>query len=108
MKNTGVDVFWIVLIIFTFFAGYFFHMWFHLSGNSRYMKKDGSIRIARGTLHPVILEKHVKGTYTGRERHDNIKYFGLKLSLAVSTLFVLLYFVYPSILINLVTKINII
>lgn len=43
----------------------------------RYMKKDGSIRIARGTLHPVILEKYVKGTYTGRERHDVMKYFDL-------------------------------
>ena len=43
-----------------------------------------------------------------KKKYDNIKYFGLKLSLAVSTLFVLLYFTYPSGLVNLVTKINLI
>jgi len=43
-----------------------------------------------------------------KRKYDQPKYFGLKLSLAISTLFVLLYFIYPSILINLVSKINII
>ena len=43
-----------------------------------------------------------------KRKYDEPKYFGLKLSLAISTLFVLLYFIYPSILINLVSKINII
>ncbi|MBC8294836.1 MAG: NADH-quinone oxidoreductase subunit NuoN, partial [Pelagibacterales bacterium] len=43
-----------------------------------------------------------------KEKFDQVNYFGLKISLAVSTLLILLYFVYPSGLINLVSKINII
>ncbi len=43
-----------------------------------------------------------------KEKFDQVDYFGLKLSLALSTLLILLYFIYPSGLINLVSKINII
>ena len=43
-----------------------------------------------------------------KAKYDEIKYIGLKLSLAISTLFVLLYFVYPDALISLVSKINLI
>ena len=43
-----------------------------------------------------------------KEKYDRVNYFGLKISLAVSTILVLLYFIYPSGLINLVSKINII
>ena len=43
-----------------------------------------------------------------KEKYDQINYFGLKISLALSTLLILLYFIYPSVLISLVSKINII
>ena len=43
-----------------------------------------------------------------KEKFDKIEYFGLKASLALSTLLILLYFIYPSGLINLVSKINLI
>ena len=43
-----------------------------------------------------------------KEQYDRDHSFGLKMSLAVSTLLILLYFIYPSELINLVSKINII
>ena len=43
-----------------------------------------------------------------KQHYDEDHYFGLKISLAISTLFVLFYFIYPSGLINLVSKINII
>ena len=43
-----------------------------------------------------------------KEKFDQVNYFGLKISLGVSTLLILLYFIYPSGLINLVSKINII
>tara|TARA_B100000686_G_scaffold305620_1_gene344258 strand:- start:1310 stop:1741 length:432 start_codon:yes stop_codon:yes gene_type:complete len=43
-----------------------------------------------------------------KEKYDQINYLGLKISLAISTLLILLYFVYPSALISLVSKINII
>ena len=43
-----------------------------------------------------------------KEKYDQISYFGLKISLALSTLLILLYFIYPSALISLVSKINII
>ena len=43
-----------------------------------------------------------------KEKFDQVNYFGLKISLAISTLLILLYFIYPSGLINLVSKINII
>ena len=43
-----------------------------------------------------------------KEKYDHINYFGLKISLALSTLLILLYFIYPSALISLVSKINII
>jgi len=43
-----------------------------------------------------------------KEKYDQVNYFGVKISLALSTLLILLYFIYPSGLINLVSKINII
>ena len=43
-----------------------------------------------------------------KEKYDPVKYFGLKFSLVSATLLILLYFIYPSGLINLVSKINII
>ena len=43
-----------------------------------------------------------------KEKYDQDHHFGLKISLTVSTLLILLYFIYPSGLINLVSKINII
>ncbi len=43
-----------------------------------------------------------------KEKYDQINYFGLKITLALSTLLILLYFIYPSALISLVSKINII
>jgi len=45
--------------------------------NFKFIKKDGTIREANGTLHEVILNEYVKGTYKGRVRHDIIKYFDL-------------------------------
>ena len=43
-----------------------------------------------------------------KEKYDEIDYLGVKISLAISTLLVLLYFIYPNGLVNLVSKINII
>lgn len=43
----------------------------------RFMKKDGTLRVANGTLHEVILNEYVKGTFKGKVRHDVIKYFDL-------------------------------
>ena len=43
-----------------------------------------------------------------KEKYDQDHYIGLKISLTVSTLLILLYFIYPSGLVNLVSKINII
>jgi len=42
------------------------------------------------------------------EKYDQVKYLGLKISLTISTLLILLYFTFPSPLINLVSKINVI
>ena len=43
-----------------------------------------------------------------KEKYDEVKFIGLRISLVLSTILVLLYFVYPSGLINLVLKIIII
>ena len=43
-----------------------------------------------------------------KEKYDNVSFIGVKISLTLSTLLILLYFVYPSGLINLISKINII
>ena len=43
-----------------------------------------------------------------KEKYDEVKFIGLRISLVLSTILVLLYFVYPSGLINLVSKIIII
>ena len=43
-----------------------------------------------------------------KEMYDQDHNIGLKISLVVSTLIILLYFIYPSGLINIVSKINII
>ena len=42
------------------------------------------------------------------EKYDQEKFIGLKISLFLSTILILLYFVYPNSLINLISKINII
>ena len=41
-----------------------------------------------------------------KEKYDQSNYLGLKISLAISTLLILLYFIYPSGLINIVSRIN--
>ena len=43
-----------------------------------------------------------------KEKYDQVNNFGLKISLTISTLLILLYFAYPGGLINLVSQINII
>ena len=43
-----------------------------------------------------------------KEKYDQVQYLGLKISLALSTILMLLYFIYPSGLISLVSIINII
>ena len=60
-------------------------------------------------LHPNIKEPEMVVPESAHPAFwKGAHYFGLKISLAISTLFVLLYFIYPSGLINLVSKINII
>ena len=44
----------------------------------RFFKKNGELRTAKGTLHPVVVNEYVKGTWTGRTRPDIIKYFDLE------------------------------
>ena len=43
-----------------------------------FKKKDGSTRLAKGTLVDVITDHYVKGTSTAKPRHDVIKYFDLE------------------------------
>ena len=43
-----------------------------------------------------------------KENYDTNHHFGLKLSLAISSIFILFYFVYPSGLTEIISKINII
>ena len=43
-----------------------------------------------------------------KEKYDTDHHFGLKISLLISTIFLLMYFVYPNSLINFVSKINVI
>ena len=43
-----------------------------------------------------------------KEKFETDHHFGLKLTLAVSTIFILAYFIYPSGLTEIVSKINII
>ena len=43
-----------------------------------------------------------------KEKFDQENYIGLKITLALSTAIVLMYFVYPSWLINIISNINII
>ena len=43
-----------------------------------------------------------------KEKFDRDNYIGLKITLALSTVIVLMYFVYPSWLINIISNINII
>ena len=43
-----------------------------------------------------------------KEKYDTDHHLGLKITLLISTIFILMYFIYPNSLINLVSKINII
>ena len=43
-----------------------------------------------------------------KEKYDTNHHLGLKITLLISTIFILLYFIYPSVLTNIVLGINII
>ena len=43
-----------------------------------------------------------------KDKYDTDHHFGLKVSLIISTIFILLYFVHPSPLIEIINKINLI
>ena len=43
-----------------------------------------------------------------KEKFDTDHHFGLKITLAISTIFILLYFIYPTFLTGIITRINLI
>ncbi len=114
-KNHPIISFSLLILLFSLagippMAGFFAKFYIFISVIEESMYFLAIVGLLSTVVAAFYYLKIIKIIYfdKAKEKYDDIKYFGLKISLAISTLFVLLYFVYPSLLINLVSKINII
>ena len=91
-------------------AGFFAKFYIFISVIEQSMYFLAIVGLVSTVISAFYYLKIIKIIYfdPAKEKYDQINYLGLKISLAVSTLFILLYFIYPSALISLVSKINII
>ncbi len=91
-------------------AGFFAKFYIFLSVIEQSMYFLAIIGLLSTVIAAFYYLKIIKTIYFDppKEKYDQINYYGVKISLAVSTVITLLYFAYPSIIINLVSKINII
>ena len=114
-KNHPIISFSLLILLFSLagippMAGFFAKFYIFISVIEESMYFLAIVGLLSTVLAAFYYLKIIKIIYfdEAKQKYDDIKYFGLKISLAISTLFFLLYFIYPSVLINLVTKINII
>ena len=114
-KNHPIISFSLLILLFSLagippMAGFFAKFYIFISVIEQSMYFLAIVGLLSTVVAAFYYLKIIKIIYfdDAKQKYDDIKYFGLKISLAISTLFILLYFIYPSVLINLVTKINII
>ena len=114
-KNHPIISFSLLILLFSLagippMAGFFAKFYIFISVIEESMYFLAIVGLLSTVVAAFYYLKIIKIIYfdDAKQKYDDIKYFGLKISLAISTLFILLYFIYPSVLINLVTKINII
>ena len=114
-KNHPIISFSLLILLFSLagippMAGFFAKFYIFISVIEESMYFLAIVGLLSTVVAAFYYLKIIKIIYfdEAKQKYDDIKYFGLKISLAISTLFILLYFIYPSVLINLVTKINII
>ena len=112
-KNHPIISFSLLILLFSLagippMAGFFAKFYIFISVIEKSMYFLAIVGLLSTVVSAFYYLKIIKIIYfdEAKEKYDNIKYFGLKLSLTLSTLFILLYFVYPSGLINIVSKIN--
>jgi len=91
-------------------AGFFAKFYIFLSVIEQSMYFLAIVGLVSTVISAFYYLKIIKIIYFDppKEKYDQDHYFGLKISLALSTLLILLYFIYPSALINFALKINII
>ena len=114
-KNHPIISFSLLILLFSLagippMAGFFAKFYIFISVIEESMYFLAIVGLLSTVVAAFYYLKIIKIIYfdEAKQKYDDNKYFGLKISLAISTLFILLYFIYPSVLINLVTKINII
>ncbi len=114
-KNHPIVSFSLLILLFSLagippMAGFFAKFYIFISVIEESMYFLAIIGLLSTVISAFYYLKIIKIIYFDKPKakYDEIKYIGLKLSLAISTLFVLLYFVYPGALISLVSKINLI
>ena len=114
-KNHPIVSFSLLILLFSLagippMAGFFAKFYIFISVIEESMYFLAIIGLLSTVISAFYYLKIIKIIYFDKPKakYDEIKYIGLKLSLAISTLFVLLYFVYPGVLISLVSKINLI
>ena len=114
-KNHPIISFSLLILLFSLagippMAGFFAKFYIFISVIEESMYFLAIVGLLSTVVAAFYYLKIIKIIYfdEAKQKYDDNKYIGLKISLAISTLFILLYFVYPSALINLVTKINII
>ncbi len=114
-KNHPIVSFSLLILLFSLagippMAGFFAKFYIFISVIEESMYFLAIIGLLSTVISAFYYLKIIKIIYFDKPKakYDEIKYIGLKLSLAISTMFVLLYFVYPGALISLVSKINLI
>ena len=114
-KNHPIVSFSLLILLFSLagippMAGFFAKFYIFISVIEESMYFLAIVGLLSTVISAFYYLKIIKIIYFDKPKakYDEIKYIGLKLSLAISTMFVLLYFVYPGALISLVSKINLI
>ena len=114
-KNHPVLSFSLLIILFSLagippLAGFFAKFYIFISVIEKSMYLLAIVGLLSTVIAAFYYLKIIKVIYfdEAKEKYDVDHSIGLKISLFVSTVFILIYFIYPNSLINLVSKINII
>ena len=114
-KNHPIISLCLLIILFSLagippLAGFFAKFYIFISVIEQSMYFLAIVGLISTVISAFYYLKIIKIIYfdEAKEKFDQENYIGLKITLALSTIFVLMYFVYPSWLINIISNINII
>ena len=114
-KNHPMFAFGFLIILFSLagippLAGFFAKFYIFLSVIEAKMYTLAIIGLVTTVVSAFYYLRIIKIIYfdSARDQYDEVNNYGVKVSLGIATLLILLYFIYPNTIINLVSNINII